>query len=251
VIRPEFFDEQGYVSPIPLLTSEEVLHYRLAFDEVERNLGKEAAQVKLMSKHFEYPFIWELATHPKILDAVETVYGPNIVLLGTHFFCKYPEPEAGQRFVAWHQDVTYWGLRPPKAISAWLAIDDADQDNGCMRVIAGSHKEGIIEHGKSDRDGNLLSVNQELADERVAVNLAVDLCLTAGTMSLHDGLLVHGSNVNRSNRRRCGLTIRYSTPEIRVVDDVQFAGNWNIVLLRGKDQFGYLEYVAPPTFARS
>ena len=247
--RDTFFAEQGYIPQIAVLTPDEVLHYRQAFDALEAKVGKKASQITLMSKHFEYEFIWELATNSKILDAVEEVYGPDLLLIGTHFFCKYPQPEVGEHFVAWHQDVTYWGLQPPKAITAWLAIDDADVENGCMRIIPGSQQGGIVEHGKSQRGGNLLSVNQEVPDELVDADTAVDLCLPAGSMSLHDGQLIHGSNPNRSNRRRCGLTIRYSTPEIRVVHDDSFTGQWYPVLLRGQDRYGHLSYVDPPTFS--
>lgn len=91
-------------------------------------MGKGLSQIGLLHRHRDCRFVWELATHRKILAAVEDAIGPDIVLLGTHFFCKYPTTV--ERFVTWHQDVTYWGLKPPKAITAWLAIDDSDVENG-------------------------------------------------------------------------------------------------------------------------
>ena len=117
--------------------------------------------------------------------------------------------------MAWHQDVTYWGLEPPRAITAWIAIDDADVENGCMSVIPGSHRLGVLEHGKSGRTGNLLSINQEVPEDLVDEVRAVSMPLRAGQMSLHDGMLLHGSHPNRSSRRRCGLAVRFTTPDVR------------------------------------
>ena len=152
-----------------------------------------------------------------MLDPVEAVLGPDILLLASNFFCKYPAEERGERFVAWHQDVTYWGLEPPRAITAWIAIDDADVENGCMSVIPGSHRLGILEHAKSARAGNLLSINQEVPDGLVDEARAVSMPLRAGQMSLHDGMLLHGSHPNRSTRRRCGLAVRFTTPDVRQI----------------------------------
>ena len=107
-----------------------------------------------MDLNLTHAFIWQIAKHPKILDGIEQLIGPDILLLATHFFCKYG-PQKNE-FVAWHQDITYWGLEPPLAITAWYAIDDSNTENGCMRVIPSTHQAGIIAHGKSDQEGNLL-----------------------------------------------------------------------------------------------
>ena len=112
------------------------------------------------------------------------------------------DADRSEKFVAWHQDVTYWGLEPAYAITAWYAVDDADAGNGCMRVIPGTHRTGIREHGKSDMKGNLLSINQEVPVTEDEGDSAVDLPVPAGEISLHHGVLIHGSNPNRSDRRR-------------------------------------------------
>ena len=120
-----------------------------------------------MSRHFEYEFIWRLASDARIVDAMTEVMGDDVMLLGTHFFCKYPGGDTG-KFVAWHQDVTYWGLEP--AESAQLRGSPSTKRtarNGCMQAVAGSHVSGIAPHGKSDRDGNLLSINQEIPGEHI------------------------------------------------------------------------------------
>ena len=246
------YARRGFLTGIRSLDDGEVVRCREMFDSLEAESGKEASQVGMEGRHMTDPGVWALATHPAILDAVVRVAGPDIVLIGTHFFCKYPVADvAGEHFVAWHQDVTYWGLRPRKAITAWLAVDDADVENGCMRVIEASHRGGQVEHRTAVRAGNLLSVNQAIAPSLVDESKAVDLVLPAGSMSLHDGLLIHGSNPNRSNRRRCGLTIRYTTPEVRLVSDENFKGVWRPLLVRGEDRYGHLEYAPRPAFAGS
>jgi ectoine hydroxylase-related dioxygenase (phytanoyl-CoA dioxygenase family) len=165
--------------------------------------------------------------------------------LGTHFFCKYGPQE---KFVAWHQDVTYWGLEPPQAVTAWYAIDDSDQENGCMRVIPGSHREGLRAHGKSKREGNLLSINQELTASPDEEQAAVDLILKAGEISLHDGTLIHGSLPNRSTRRRCGLTIRYVAPAVLPTQKNSLGQDWKTVLVSGQDRFNNFESCPTPSF---
>jgi hypothetical protein len=242
----EQWTERGFVPALDVVTPEEATRYRAAFDALEREIPPEAAEVRILDRHFDVEFIWRLATHPRVLDAVEAVLGPDIVLLASNFFCKYPADERGERFVAWHQDVTYWGLEPPRAITAWIAIDDADVENGCMSVIPGSHREGILEHGKSDRPGNLLSINQEVRDGLVDEARAVSMPLRAGQMSLHDGMLLHGSHPNRSTRRRCGLAVRFTTPDVRQVSPNSLRGYYRPALVRGVDRYKHF----PPVEVR-
>jgi ectoine hydroxylase-related dioxygenase (phytanoyl-CoA dioxygenase family) len=228
----EAYKRDGFVTGIPTEDEAEANRYRTLFDELEANEGREKCQIGLLDRHTDQEFIWELATHPKILDYIEDLIGPDILLLATHFFCKYGPQE---KFVAWHQDVTYWGLEPPEAITAWYAIDDSDVGNGCMRVIPGTHR-GIREHGKSDKEGNLLSINQEVPVSADEENSAVDFILKAGQISIHHGQLIHGSLPNRSTRRRCGLTVRYVPPWVKQVEKNSLRRSWNAILLRGEDR---------------
>jgi hypothetical protein len=279
------FAEYGFVSPLRIHDAAEVDRVRQQFDALEAAEGREKCQIGLLDRHFDQRFVWNLATDPAILDAVEAILGPDVMLLATHFFCKYPadtavlgarcsvlgeddrssraERQAGavaehrapstehgsaappERFVAWHQDVTYWGLEPPVAITAWYAVDDSDAENGCMRVIPGTHH-GIREHGTSERAGNLLSINQEVPVTDAEEASAVDLPLSAGEVSLHHGMLIHGSNPNRSSRRRCGLTIRYTVPKVRHVVENSLRRPWRAILLRGEDRFHHFGEIEPP-----
>ena len=240
----EQFRENGFLAPVDVLDTTAADRVRDTFDELERRIGRESAEIGILNRHFEERFIWELAIHPTILNWIESILGPNVLLLATHFFCKYGRSES--KFVAWHQDVTYWGLEPPIALTAWLAVDDADTENGCMRVIPGSHKGGIREHGKSDAKGNLLSTNQEITVSPEEEGHAVDLCLRAGQMSLHDGSLIHGSLPNRSSRRRCGLTLRYVPTDCRQIQANSQGENWRTVLVRGENREHYFKDLPPP-----
>jgi ectoine hydroxylase-related dioxygenase (phytanoyl-CoA dioxygenase family) len=242
----ERWTRDGFLPVIDVLSPNEARECRRAFDGLEREVGRETAEVRILDRHLDVEFVWRLATHPRVLAPVEAVLGPDVMLLASNFFCKYPADERGERFVAWHQDVTYWGLEPPKAITAWIAIDDADVENGCMSVIPGSHRAGLVAHGKSDRAGNLLSVNQEVPDDLVDAARAVSMPLRAGQMSLHDGMLLHGSHPNRSSRRRCGLAVRFTTPDVRQASPNSVRGYYRPVLVRGIDRHGHFPPVEVP-----
>ena len=235
------FERDGFISGLRVHDEAEVERVRAAFNALEEAEGRERSQIGLLDRHFDQRFVWEIATDPAILDAVEAVMGPDILLLATHFFCKYPAPGSGEgssRFVAWHQDVTYWGLEPPFALTAWYAVDDSNVENGCMRVIPGTHA-GIREHGTSARAGNLLSINQEVPVTEEEEARAADLVLRAGEISLHHGMLIHGSNPNRSNRRRCGLTLRYVPPHVRQITENTQGKRYSAILVRGRDEYGH------------
>ncbi|MGH7319369.1 MAG: phytanoyl-CoA dioxygenase family protein [Candidatus Rokuibacteriota bacterium] len=227
----------GFIPAVDVLSAEEAARWRALFDVLEGRVGRESAEIKLHNRHFDEEFVWRLATHPRVLDAIEAVMGSDILLLSSHFFCKYPAEERGERFVAWHQDVTYWGLEPPFAVSAWLAIDDADEANGCMRFVPGSHRGGVLAHGKSGQAGNLLSIDQEVPRDLVDERRAVSIPLRAGQMSMHHGLMLHASHVNRSSRRRCGLTLRYVPPHVRQTVPNSLGQWWAAVLVRGEDRY--------------
>jgi ectoine hydroxylase-related dioxygenase (phytanoyl-CoA dioxygenase family) len=238
--------EHGYVPALDVLTAPEAEASRAAFDGLERAAGRDTAEVRILDRHLDVEAVWRLATHPRVLAAVEAVLGPDVLLLASNFFCKYPVAERGARFVAWHQDVTYWGLEPPRAMTAWIAIDDADDENGCMQVIPGSHRFGLLEHGKSARDGNLLSINQAVPDGLIDAARAVSLPLRAGQMSLHDGMLLHGSPENRSRRRRCGLALRFTTPDVRQVAPNSLRGYYRPVVVRGTDRYRHFAALEVP-----
>lgn len=165
--------------------------------------------------------ILRYGTHPDVLDLVEQLIGPDIILWGCALFAK--PPGFGME-VPWHQDGHYWPIRPLSAMTVWIAIDDSTPENGCMRYIPGSHKSGVLSHHLDERREVVLS--QAIQDDLFDETTAKDDALAAGQISLHDVFLIHGSRVNRSTKRRAGLTFRYmpatshfdrSIPEYRTV----------------------------------
>lgn len=183
----------------------------------------------------------DLACHPDILDAVEQVMGPDLILWGSQVFSK---PAGDGMAIPWHQDGQYWPLRPLRTVTVWIAIDPVTVENGCMRVIPGTHHDGLLEHESSDDQS--LALNQGLAHVDEAA--ARDIELEPGQFSLHDVMLIHGSNANASGRRRCGWAIRYmpatslfdrSIPPIRIAQNqvIDFSQR-PIWLVRGEDRAG-------------
>lgn len=186
----------------------------------------------------------ECASHPVLLDMIEPLLGPDLIVWGSHVFAK---PGGDGMAVPWHQDGQYWfHIRPLEVVTAWIAIDESTRENGCLRVIPGSHRTGPIDHEISP-DANL-ALNRALPDPVVDDSLARDVELTPGQVSLHHHYLVHGSNANTSGRRRCGYTIRFmpatsyfdrTIPPTRIGHDhvIDFAAR-PIWLVRGTDRAG-------------
>ena len=226
------YRDQGYVSPIPVLSPQVAAALRHHLESFEAGAG--VLQGKLRHKpHLLFTWLNDLIRHPRILDAVEDVIGPDILCWGPSFFIKETQTSS---FVSWHQDSTYWGLAPPDVVTAWVAFSDSTAANGAMRVIPGTHKMDQVPHNDTFRPENLLSRGQEVmveVDERQAVMLD----LRAGEMSLHHVRLIHGSDPNPSGDRRVGFAIRYIPTYVR-----QVAGSHDsATLVRGTDRFSHFE----------
>jgi ectoine hydroxylase-related dioxygenase (phytanoyl-CoA dioxygenase family) len=165
----------------------------------------------MLAIHVHEPFFFGLASHPRLLDILESVMGPDIALISTHLLCK--PPEDGHQ-VAWHQDGAFASIEPMSLVTAYLALDDCDQENGGMRMLRGSHRDGPARHTVIREDGN---IRKEIAADVIDAFEPVPLDLRAGECSLHLPWVIHGSDRNRSNRRRAGMPMRYVTGETRVV----------------------------------
>jgi non-heme Fe2+,alpha-ketoglutarate-dependent halogenase len=225
------FNRDGYLKGIRVFNPEEISGIGRYFDELlARTLAAGGDSYSISTAHLRHGRVYDLLTDPRIVACVSDLLGGNVIAWGSHFFCKMPGD--GKR-VSWHQDASYWPLTPSKAITAWLAIDDATVENACMRFIPGSHCLGHLTYTLSENDeANVL--NQTVADvERLGQ--PVDVELKAGEISIHSDLLLHGSEANQSSRRRCGLTLRYCPADVR-------AGlGWNAkgVIVRGADESGH------------
>jgi len=199
------FDRDGIVFPIPVLPLEKTAEYRTCFAELEQVAGQPLARVGHPAMHFAWAY--RLATEPAVLDAVEEVLGPDLLLAGSLVLCKYPRDPA---FVSWHQDNYYSNLHLTPSLSAWIALGDSTVENGCMQVVPGSHHVGVLPHEEKGNVNNLLKLGQEI---QVDVNKAdaVDVVLREGEMSLHHSAIIHGSGPNRSDTQRLGFIVRFVT----------------------------------------
>lgn len=187
------YQDLGYHFPVPVMDPADALSLRRRLEDFEASAGRLAGKMR-QKPHLLFTWLNDLIRHPRILDAVEDIIGPDILCWGTSFFIKEPRTRS---FVSWHQDLTYWGLEPPDVITAWVALSDATAENGAMRVIPASHKLDQVPHNDTFRPENLLSRGQEIM---VDVNEAeaVMMPLQAGEMSLHHVRLIHGSDPNPS-----------------------------------------------------
>ena len=234
----ERYQRDGFYFPVPVLTPDEARECRRRLEAVEAANGGQLGGELRQKPHLLFTWLADLVRHPAILDAVEDVLGPNLLVWSTSFFIKGPRDAA---FVSWHQDATYWGLSEPDVVTAWVAFTEATVDNGAMRMVPGSHGEQLV-HRDTFAANNLLSRGQEI---EVAVDEArgVDIVLRAGEMSLHHVRMVHGSPPNRSDDRRIGFAIRYIPTYVR-----QLAGEADgAMLVRGVDDFHYYVPERPPT----
>lgn len=185
----------------------------------------------------------ECARHPDILDPVEQLIGRDIIFWGSQVFSK---PAGDGMAIPWHQDGQYWPMRPLKSVTVWVAIDPARAENGCMRVIPGTHRNGLMEHESSADD--TLALNQGLKKEVFDEDQAYDVELEPGQFSLHDAMVIHGSNANRSGMRRCGYAMRFmpatslfdrSIPPTRIAHNQVIDFSQRLIwLVRGEDQAG-------------
>jgi non-heme Fe2+,alpha-ketoglutarate-dependent halogenase len=233
------YQDQGYIAPVPALSTTEAAVLRGRLEAYEGSAGALAGPLR-QKTHLLFPWLNELIRHPRILDAVEDLIGPDILCWSTGFFTKNARDPS---YVSWHQDSTYWGLEPPDIVTAWVAFSDSVVANGAMRVIPGSHRKEQLAHRDTFAPDNLLSRGQEISvevDEREAVALE----LRAGEMSLHHVRLIHGSDPNPSDTRRIGFAIRYIPTYVRQV----VGGTDSATLVRGEDRYHHFAAEQRPAF---
>ncbi len=232
------YRRDGFVFPVHVLTPGEAAAYRKRFEAYEAKQGGWYELSKGQKLYLLQTWVAELASHAKVLDAVEGVLGPNVMVWGSSLFIK--DPGEGT-YVSWHQDSTYWGLSEPDVVTAWIALSAATVASGCMKMMPGTHKWQQLAHVDTLDDKNLLTRGQEIAvdvndDDGVLVELQ------PGHMSLHDVRTVHASDPNRSTDRRIGVAVRYIAPHVRQLQ----AENDSAWLVRGADTHGNFIHETPP-----
>jgi non-heme Fe2+,alpha-ketoglutarate-dependent halogenase len=189
--------------------------------------------------HLLFTWMDALVRHPKVLDAVESVIGPNILIYHLTSWLKEPNDPAR---VSWHQDGTYFGLDPSEQITAWIALTDSTPEMGCIKLLPGSHTIGQQPHKDAVAPDNMLSRGQTI-DRELDYARSVMMPLRAGQISLHHTHLVHASEPNRSDERRIGIGVSYIPTHCRLVNDVRVTA----ALVRGHDAYGHFDLEPRPT----
>jgi len=228
----------GFLCPVRIAAEARAGHWR---DEMEAAEREHRKLHYLPKAHLVLPLADELARHPRVLDAVESVLGPDILLWDSAFIVK--EPGDGKK-VSWHQDMTYWGLGPDDVVSVWLALSPATLESGCMLMMPGTHKGPIVRHNDNEAGDNILSRGQTI-DAVIEEGKAASVVLRPGELSLHHGKVWHGSSPNRSADRRIAFNAQYIAPWVR-----QEVGDWDsAMLVRGADTHRNFSGETPPTGA--
>lgn len=228
------YKKDGFLTSVNILSPEDTLKHRQQCENAEKKIGKLHYKYKI---HTVLKSPHQLATHPKILDIVEQLIGKDILIYNVSYIIKEPQSKS---FVSWHQDLTYWGLSSDDQVSMWLALSPATRQSGCMEMISGSHKQGKLEHHRTEDNNNVLYNGQTInnIDETQAT-----LCdLQPGEASFHHGWTVHRSMPNLSDDRRIGLNVQYIASHVRQLDH----NHDTAMLVRGEDNYGYYKYDTAP-----
>ncbi len=230
------YEDEGFVSPINIFSKEKAKEIRNQIELIEKELPGELDKSGRYNAHLISPLLDEVTHNSKILDAVESLIGKNILVCGTTLFIKNPNEKG---YVSYHQDAKYIGLEPHNWVTAWVALTDSNEENGCMRMWPGSHLD-IKNHDEKFNEENLLTRGQTV--ENVPDNEVKSVELIAGQMSLHHPRIVHGSGVNKSNDRRIGFVIQsYIGTNVK-----QVLGQNSVQLARGVDEFNHHEIIQRP-----
>ena len=227
------YNDQGYISPIEVLSRTEALEAREEIELIEKKMPNEIDKSGRYNVHLISPKLDSIVHNSRILDAVESIIGKNILVCSTTLFIKNPNEKG---FVSYHQDAKYIGLEPHNWVTAWVALTDSNENNGCMRMWPKSHLD-IKDHNEKFNEGNLLTRGQTV--ENVPENEIKSIELNAGQMSLHHPRIVHGSGINNSDDRRIGFVIQsYIGTNVK-----QILGQNSVQIARGEDKFRHHEII--------
>lgn len=227
------YHKEGYVAPIEILTREEALEVRNEIELIENRFPNELNNSGRYNVHLISPKLDEVVHNSNILDSVESIIGKNILVCSTTLFIKNANQNG---FVSYHQDAKYIGLEPHNWVTAWIAITDSNETNGCMKMWPGSHAD-LKEHDQKFNQGNLLTRGQTI--KNVPEDQVKPIELKAGQMSLHHPRIIHGSGINKSDDKRIGFVVQsYIGTNVK-----QVLGKNSVQIARGVDEFKYHEVI--------
>lgn len=224
-----FFRSNGYLFPVTAFSPQEARQYRANIERYEAQTGENVNKRLKIKAHLAFPWLCELARHPAIVSAVQSLLGPDVLLFGASAFAKDAHDP---RFVSWHQDSAYYGLTPHEEVTAWVAFSRSSSESGCVRVLPKSHLGPDMVHEETFAADNLLARGQTVRG--IDDSLAVEMPLQPGQFSLHQERTIHDSRPNRSDDRRIGIAFFYMPAHTRST-----LGRRSAMLVAGVDRYGH------------
>ena len=223
------YQKDGVVAPITVMSVSDANELRRRLESAETSFPQIIGPEMRNNAHYILACLDEIVHREEILDAVECLIGPDIVLTNTVLFIKEPN---SLHHVTYHQDATYMGLEPQNSLTAWIALTESNCENGCVRMIQGSHLLEVQQHIDTFGDDNILTRGQQI--ENIDEKHALDIELKPGQMSLHHARTIHGSRPNKSSERRIGIALQsFAHPSTRQVHGQDYG-----LLVRGCDNYG-------------
>ncbi len=235
----DFFIANGYLGPYAAMTPAEMADVRREIEAKVLSSDGPNPRSRGQSRHMDQPAVYDLATHPAIIDRIACLLGPDLIVWATNFWLKPP----GGVEIPWHQDINFWPLEPPVNTSAWIAIDEVTVENSCVQIIPGSHRQSL-RHTRAPEDVAF----GEMADpQSFDAGQAVNMELKPGQFFLFSERLLHGSSKNTSDKRRLGLSIRVTLPMVHVFQDSSpLHPGHTAILAKGKDVMRFNRYAGRP-----
>ena len=229
----KFYESNGYYLPIDVMPSDIADEVSFKLEKISKNPNPNILHPWNLQAHLLANWIYDICVNPKVLDSVEAVIGPNILIQSADIFIKPPKVT---KFINWHQDANYWGLEPFELITGWIALTDVFLDNGCMNYLPKSHLLNKIHHTETFDKNSDLTRGQEI-DLRIDKDKQVPVILKAGQMSLHHCLLAHGSGPNLTDKHRIGIAVRYLPTHVKQT----YGPSISMILARGENKFNYFQ----------
>jgi non-heme Fe2+,alpha-ketoglutarate-dependent halogenase len=236
----------GFLFPIPALTQDEVATCLAGLHRLESDLGSPVAEADVKWRSHAYthsPWFNDLIRHPRILDAIEDVIGPNILVWTSTFFIKEPHSPT---YAAWHHDGAYFGLEPREQVCAWVALTDATREAGRMEQLSSRGVPREYHHAALGLANSINRAGQTIVDDFDHSNPTA-MALPAGSFSLHHEFAVHRSAPNNASHRRVGIGLNYMPTHVRVDGPVRCCA----MLVRGEDTYGHFDLIDPPKAERN
>lgn len=234
-----FFVENGFLGPYAAMPPDEMASIRRQIEDQVLTTDGPNPRSRMQSRHMDQAVIFDLATHPAIIDRIAGLLGPDLIVWATNLWLKEP----GGAQIPWHQDINFWPLEPPVNASAWIAIDEVTVENACVQIIPGSHRQSLP-HTRAEADMAFFKMADPTTYDASA---AVNMELQPGEFFLFSERLLHGSSRNASQKRRLGISVRVTLPMVHIFQDASpLHEGHTAIIARGVDVMGFNRYAGRP-----